>query len=244
MLSLVNDQLFVFNETLIDVLLNKFDRIKLKDQVLEYEDILELESYFLNMYNIKLIFLITEKTYIHGDFVYNVNFENQVFKECIIIYIPKNYDIIRVKDIFPILLHELSHKLTNDRLPKFFNVKSKTEKNVVRQIENRYLSAPVKNISFDNPDVDLIKEFLNYIFQKREIVNFAVTFAIDFRYNNIDWETIYQDNNLIIMKYIKKEITLSELINYFNQLTIDGDNLKLLFQIQYFVKIVNYPAAA
>lgn len=91
---------------------------------------------------------------------------------------------------------------------------------------------PGKNIPWNSKDLILIKQYLDYTYQSKELANFALSFAISFVESKQNINRFFNDNNTIIKRVIDNKLTLNQLIGYYQ--TITQEQLCLLFQIHYF----------
>jgi hypothetical protein len=156
------------------------------------------------------------------------------------IVIPKNYEMLdsnNFKNQFiRTLLHELSHYLTQDKIPDYIYIKRRVSKsnNIKDRIKNKLKYPPDSNINWIADHNQVIK-FLEYIFQIKELANFALTFSLSFHDNKYSLSDL--NNFLLDNKYIISRNNLPEITKYYN--TIFDVDLQLLFQIQYFVKYLS-----
>jgi len=157
------------------------------------------------------------------DSMYKVLVGEYVKPNKILIYIPKNQkdvDKISNKELINVFLHEFSHMITDRKIPSLITYNGKP-------IKSRLLPPPFGQINFED-NKDKIKPLLDYMFQLREMPNFAFSIGFDLiNYTKLTTEELYQKNRFIIKQ--EKE-TVERDIYYYNLV----DSLKTFFELQYF----------
>jgi hypothetical protein len=219
----------LFTETLIDLMFDYIDDSNiLLDDILDKELII-FKNKVNNLFKIKIIY---EQT--------NDNTLNTIFikPNIIKILIPiNNLNNITGKDILRVFLHELSHYFTHSRVPEYLII-NKNKNTIQNRIKNRLLFPPSTNVSWNEKDLNLVRKFLDYIFQINELPNFALSFSLGFIDTKDNIDLFFSDNLFMINKYLKDNNSNSrEFFKWYDNI-LDND-LRLLFQIQYFVKYLN-----
>ena len=215
----------LFTETLIDLMFDYID-----DSNLLLNDVIDKELIFFknkvnNLFQIKIIYEQSNK-----------DLSAQFIKPNIIkIMIPfDNLKSITGKDLLRVFLHELSHYFTYSRVPNDLIVRrNKDNSSIQNRVRNRLLFPPSKDVSWNEKDLDLVRKFLDYIFQINELPNFALSFSLGFIDSKEDIDLFFNDNLVIINKYLQNDN--KEMFYKWYDCILDND-LRLLFQIHYFVK--------
>jgi len=215
----------LFTETLIDLMFDYID-----DSNLLLNDVIDKELIFFknkvnNLFQIKIIYEQSNK-----------DLSAQFIKPNIIkIMIPfDNLKSITGKDLLRVFLHELSHYFTYSRVPNDLIVRrNKDNSSIQNRVRNRLLFPPSKDVSWNEKDLDLVRKFLHYIFQINELPNFALSFSLGFIDSKEDVDLFFNDNLVIINKYLQNDN--KEMFYKWYDCILDND-LRLLFQIHYFVK--------
>ena len=215
----------LFTETLIDLMFDYID-----DSNLLLNDVIDKELIFFknkvnNLFQIKIIYEQSNK-----------DLSAQFIKPNIIkIMIPfDNLKSITGKDLLRVFLHELSHYFTHSRVPNDLIVRrNKDNSSIQNRVRNRLLFPPSKDVSWNEKDLDLVRKFLDYIFQINELPNFALSFSLGFIDSKEDVDLFFNDNLVIINKYLQNDN--KEMFYKWYDCILDND-LRLLFQIHYFVK--------
>ena len=207
MISLSNyfeNDKLILQETLVDNIFDLIDTNTLDSQI-NTSGIVQLKQKLENYTHVKLEFWKNQNNQVDGDFE-RPNIIN--------IYLHSN---ATYGDVLQVFLHEFSHFVTDHKLPILVKFKKPSFGNV---------------LFTDNKDN--IRNFLDYIFQLRELPNFALSFAFDIflYYQKDNTNSIIKKNKNIIDNHNSRD---QEFTYYFMSLSKD---IKLLFQIQYFIKIV------
>lgn len=224
--NLYQDQEIIsLQETLVDLMFDYIqDKKILLDNILD-KDLIYFKNSINKSFQINLIYKRTSKNYLHARFIK---------PDIIEIFLPNNYHNISGNELLQVFLHELSHHFTSQRVPDYINKRIKLNKNqtITQKLENKLIHPPGSNIPWNSNDLKLIKQYLGYIYQSKELANFALSFAISFIELKQDINRFFNDNSTIIKRTLDNKLTLSQLIGYYQ--TISQEQLRLLFQIHYF----------
>lgn len=206
--------------------LNQFEEIQ--NRLYEIEKELNVEV-IMKREKISKISAHIESTYdqsrhiIHMSFPMNFQIEN---KE-------------QLEDFINTIFHEISHIITNKKIPEFLNKKTK-------EGLQKYNTLDYKPCDYDLNALipEEMKNFLDYIFQIRELPNFAFSIAYSNMYkehHSFNIQQLYDQNNKIINSfYIDKKLSIQSYNNWIDYLK--GDT-KILFKIQvavFFLKTREY----
>lgn len=213
----------VLQETLIDSIFKYLDQNDF-NSVISPDGLFNLKKEFEGLTHVKIEF------HNHTDSSIKIVHGQYERPNIIHIYIPKKKeDLLNLtdKDIISVFLHEFSHLITDKNIPQVVYIKNEPR-------DTKLIPPPVENVNFVDSE-EKIEKFLDYVFQIREMPNFALSFSFELveykRTLNVD--SIFDQN--------KKHFQLnSDDIRYYLNLP---ENLKLLFQVQYFtnkVKKFNY----
>jgi hypothetical protein len=155
----------------------------------------------------------------------------------IVIVFPKNLiyrNKITDKDFLNVIFHEFTHFLVDEvTRPKLSKLKdSKINKNI---IDNYYLPIST-NVYFEDTDQNKIDKFLRYYLQPRERSNwaFSIAFEMYLKFNRQrSTKDLIDENYKVIHDYLKDQI--NNKYNFDNHYYRLSNNLKVLFEIQYFI---------
>lgn len=201
------DDFLILNETLIDNFFNILDR-DLIYQEENLENILNKIRSFAKQNNINI------------EFHEGANYDGKIInKNTLIIIYPKNYNN---KDLIYLILHELSHYITN---------KSSDYK------LRKYLKDPGKGLLNIN-NIERLKKELEYFLSPAEISNWAFTLSLYIYEENLSASQLYKqikDDIIRNVDFTKSQYyrnlndglkPLYHLILYVNQLKVLGLNRK------------------
>lgn len=224
------DEIITLQETLIDLMFDYIeDKNILLDNILD-KDLVEFKNKIGETFNINIIYKKGQNL--------SAQFEKP---NIIVIYLPRNYNNITGNQLLRVFLHELSHYFTSQRVPDYL-IKHKKINNqtITQRLDNRLKHPPSQNVPWDAKDVNLVNSYLNYVYQSKELPNFALTFALAFLENEEEIDNFFKDNHTMIKKRIEDKITINQLVEFYA--LIPDNDLRLLFQIHYFTYYVKNPS--
>ena len=207
----------ILQETLINSIFKYVDYFLL-DGLLDNEQLLEFQYTVNDRFEVDLRY--------YTKLNYGVITGEYIKPNIIVIYLPsKQEDLLKCTstDLINVFLHEFSHMITDKKIPKLVTVNG-------QPFKTKLIPPPFEDINFED-NKEKIKPLLDYIYQLREMPNFAFSIGFDLiNYTKFTTEEIYQKNRAII----KQNNRLERNIYYYN-LSI---NLKTFFELQYFTNKV------
>jgi len=225
-----NQEIISLQETLVDLMFDYIqDRNILLNNIID-KDLLYFKNSINKTFQINIVYKQTSKNYIHAQFIK---------PDIIEIFLPNNYIEMDGNhlgnQLLHVFFHELSHYFTSQRVPDYIIKRIKIDKNqtIIEKLANNFKYPPGSEIPWNSKDLNLVKQYLDYIFQSKELANFALSFAISFIETKEDINNFFDNNRAIIKRVLEKKLTLTQLIEYYR--TISSNQLRLLFQIHYFV---------
>lgn len=221
----------IINETLIDKLFDVFE--KDLGHIYSQEFIDKLNEY-LKDENITISFHKTEKTSVFANV--ESNKENTGYDIYINIPIKTNRTDEQIdQDVLRTMIHEVTHILTNYKIPDFALQKFPNSTfNVYRRLTTRN----VVNHTYDIRTYKLIdlEKYLDYVLHIREKSSFATTVALSCYFDlsgpKRNPRDLFNSNFQIIKEYLENRISYYTLNNHMSQ--IDGDAIEL-FLMQFAV---------
>jgi len=209
----------ILQETLIDSIFKYIDYGGLEDKISD-DGLLKLQQDLGTQFEVDLRYIQNQ------DPAYKIVTGKFIKPNIIIITLPNHKsDILKIKskDLVNVFLHEFTHMLTYKKIPKLVTVNDKSFKKTL-------IPPPFDTINFEDSK-DKIKPLLDYIFQLREMPNFAFSIGFDLiNYTKLTTEELYQKNRFII-KQEKEYNQIFERNQYYYNLSL---NLKTFFELQYF----------
>ena len=209
----------ILQETLIDSIFKYIDYGKLEDKIGD-DVLLKTQQKLGTQFGIDLRYNQNQNP------GYKIVTGNFIKPNIIIITLPNHKeDILKLKskDIINVFLHEFTHMLTYEKIPKLVTVNGKP-------IKTKLIPPPFNDINFED-NKDKIKPLLDYVFQLREMPNFAFSIGFDLiNYTKQTTDELYQKNKSII-KQEKENNGIFNRNQYYYNLSF---NLKTFFELQYF----------